>query len=163
MLAYDANTPQYPQTADWTCSACSLAWLNRALQIDYATDEWPAVDYIGSPQNINSDFGLMDGSGRRLAECLLEQGAPAYCLWPTWAQVTSLARLMPLLAGGVGWNHWVGVRTTDGQTLYLANSAMGWMGIGDQLVASDYTALGPFAVVAVPLQRPMPTASPTST
>jgi len=156
MLAYDPATPQYPQTADWTCSACSLAWLNRALQIDNATDEWSAVDYIGNPENINATYGLMDGSGSVLAARLGEQGAPSVCLWPTWHQVLELARLMPLLAGGVAWNHWVGVRSTSGGVLYLANSAMGWCGIGDELVASDWTNLGPFAVVAVPLQRDLP-------
>lgn len=155
MLAYNRDEPQHPQTLSWSCSACSLAWLNRALAIDYATDEYSAIDYIGQPDNINSWYGLMDGSGTRLAECLGEQGAPSFCLWPSWYQVLQLARLMPLLIGGVAWNHWVGVRYGD-QVLYLANSAPGWMGVGNVLDSASWTALGPFAAVAVPLQRPLP-------
>lgn len=155
MLAYNHNEPQYNQTLDWTCSACSLAWLNRALGIAYATDELSAADYIGIPQNINSTYGLMDASGARLGQCLTEQGAPSFCLWPTWDQLVQLAWVMPLLIGGVAWNHWVGVRYSDA-VLYLANSAPGWGEVSDIMDSSSFARLGPFAAVAVPLQRPLP-------
>lgn len=149
--AFNPNEPQYPQTLDWTCSACSLAWLNRAMQIDVATDEMSAVAYIGNPQNINATYGLMDGSGARLVQCLREQGVAAVNGWWTFAQAAELALHMGLLIGGVGWYHWVGVRgVTDDGALWLANSAPGWMGIGDALDASDWDYLGPFAVVAAP-------------
>src|SRR5262245_62104704 len=122
-LEYDASEPQYPQAADWTCSACSLAWLNRALGIQVADSEATAVDYIGTPENINAAYGLMDGSGTRLVQCLREQGAPAFNFWPSWDQAYALAAVMPLLIGGVGWYHWVGVRGVDGVNMDLANSA----------------------------------------
>jgi len=155
-LTYDPLEPQSAQTADWTCSACSLAWLNRALSIDMATDEYSAVDYIGQPTHINSDYGLMDASGGRLVECLGEQGAPAWNGWFTWDTAFALACEMPLLIGGVGWNHWVGVRYAADYHLYLANSAPGWQGVGQELVQEQYDALGPMAVVAVPLLRNFP-------
>jgi|SRR5215469_13882408 len=147
------------QQLSWTCAACSLAWLNRALYIDIATTEQSAVEYIGTPQNINSTYGLMDGSGGRLVECLREQGAPAFTSWPSWSQALEAAAGMPLLMGGQAWCHWVGVRYSDGQVLYLANSAPGWMGI-DQVVDEDgWNRLGPFAVVAVPLLVAFPSAA----
>lgn len=160
-LYYDPSEPQYPQTRDWTCSACSLAWLNRALSIDHATDEWSAVDYIGEPANINSTYGLMDGSGQRLVECLTEQGAPAWNGWFTFETTYRLADSMPLLIGGVAWNHWVGVRLAQDGALLLANSAPGWGGVTDQLWVDDFERLGPFAVVAVPLQLKFPPPQPS--
>ena len=158
-LAYNQDEPQYPQTADWTCSACALAWLNRALGIDHATDEWSAVDYIGNPENINSTYGLMDGSGAVLASRLREQGAPALTAWPSWEETRNLAWNMPLLIGGVNWYHWVGVRCSLEDGLFLANSAEGYSGVYETLEEDQWIALGPFAVVAVPLLtsfRPTP-------
>jgi len=158
-LAYDMLEPMPPQQQDWTCSACSLAWLNRALQIDHATEEMSAAEYIGITANINPTYGLMDSSGRRLAECLAAQGAPAFCCWPSYDQVADLATYMPLLAGGIAWNHWVGVRTAQAEGLLLANSAPGWQAVHQVLTRDDWQRLGPFAAVAVPLQRAFPTPS----
>lgn len=150
-LSYNPAEPQYPQQLDWSCAACSLAWLNRALGIQHATDEVWAIEYIGNPKNINACYGLMDGSGQRLVECLREQGAPAFSCWPSWTDTIGMSAVWPLLIGGVGWNHWVGVRGTDGHTLDLANSAEGWRDIYSTLDQTDWDRLGPFAVVAVPL------------
>lgn len=155
-LFFNSDEPMPAQLNDWTCSACSLAWLNRALAIDHATDEMSAVDYIGCPDNINSTYGLMDGSGAVLAQCLIAQGAPAFCFWPSYDQVWTLAKFMPMLIGGVSWNHWVGVRDRLPSGLSIANSAFGWMGVGDVLVADDWPLLGPFAAVVVPLWRKLP-------
>lgn len=155
-LEYNADEPQYPQSLNWTCSACSLAWLNRALGIQVATDELSAANYIGEPENINSTYGLMDGSGGRLVQCLREQGAPALNGWWTFNQVCALAGYMPLLIGGVAWNHWVGVRIAELGVLYLANSAEGWQGVYDSMTMEQWNELGPFAVVAVPLLRSFP-------
>lgn len=155
-LSYNQHEPMPPQLNDWTCSACSLAWLNRALHIDHATDEMSAVEYIGQPDNINSTYGLMDGSGAVLAECLAAQGAPAFCFWPSYDQAYQLARFMPLLIGGVSWNHWVGVRGVLPSALSIANSAPGWQGVDEVLLPGDWDNLGPFAAVVVPLQRDFP-------
>lgn len=160
-LSYNKEEPQYPQQEDWTCSACSLAWLNRALGIQVATTEFTAAEYIGVPDNINSTYGLMDGSGARLVQCLREQGAPAVNAWWEWETVLLLASYMPLLIGGMNWYHWVGVRGTEDDHLWLANSAEGWMGVTAILDEDQWTELGPFAVVAVPLliRFPPPPAS----
>lgn len=155
-LSYNPEEPQYPQERDWSCSACSLAWLNRALGIQHATDEISSIDYIGQPTQINSDVGLVDGSGGRLVSCLREQGAPALNGWWSWEQVSLLALDMPLLIGGLAWNHWVGVRGHVGDELWLANSAMGWCGVDDSLSDGQWQDLGPFACIAVPLLRNFP-------
>jgi hypothetical protein len=148
------------QQENWTCAACSLAWLNRALAIDIATDEYSAVDYIGNPEHINSTYGLMDASGARLVTCLRQQGAPAFNFWPSWEEAYSLAERMPLLIGGVNWYHWVGVRVADNGYLMLANSAPGWMGVDQLLDSYQWLELGPFAAVAVPLLHSFPPPTP---
>jgi hypothetical protein len=150
-LHYSPELDPILQTADWTCSACSLAWLNRALAIDHATDEWSAVDYIGSPQHINSEYGLMDGSGARLAECLRAQGAPTLSAWPTYDQVHQFMLYGPALLGGAGWYHWVVARWAEPDRIMIVNSAPGWWGIEQSLTREAYDATGPHAAVAVPL------------
>jgi hypothetical protein len=134
--------------------------MNRALGIQYATDELGAVNYIGEPDNINSMYGLMDASGSRLRDCLREQGAPAFCCWPTWDQVLYFAAIAPLLIGGVHWNHWVGVRSTDGGVLYLANSAAGWHDVYVTMTSNQFETEGPFAAVPVPLLQSFPPPPP---
>lgn len=155
-VSYTPTFPAILQTANWTCSACSLAWMNTSLSIDIATDEWSAVEYIGQPTNINSTWGLMDASGLRLAQCLREQGAPALNAWLDWHSVWLMAEEMPLLIGGVTWNHWSGVRYTAYDYLVLANPAPGWQGIEQTMTESQFNYLGPFAVVAVPLNIQFP-------
>jgi hypothetical protein len=153
---FNPDEPQYNQALDWSCSACSLAWLNRAMGIQVAQDELSAIDYIGTTHNINSIYGLMDGSGGRLVECLREQGGAAVNGWWSFDQVLQLAPHMGLLAGGVGWYHWIGIRGEAGGRLAIANSAPGWMGIYDELTADDWIELGPFAVVAAPTHVAFP-------
>lgn len=160
-LSYNPEEPMPHQVEAWTCSACSLAWLNRALHIDHATDEYSAVEYIGNPANINSTYGLMDGSGERLVQCLREQGAPAFNGWFDFDTAYALAQDWPLLIGGVNWYHWVGVRYSHSGLLHLANSAPGWTDIYDELGAGEWESLGPFAVVAVPLLTAFPPPTPT--
>lgn len=144
------------QLLDWTCSACSLAWMNRGLGIDLATDEPSAVEYIGEPEHINAAYGLMDGSGARLRDCLRDQGAPAWHAWLSYDQTYQLAIRGPLLIGGQTWCHWVGVHGVRGPDLWIANSAPGWMGITDDLSEDSFYSLGPFAVVVVPLSIQFP-------
>jgi hypothetical protein len=159
-LSYNPQEPMPHQVKSWTCSACSLAWLNRALYIDHATDEYSAVEYIGNPHNINSTYGLMDGSGGRLVQCLREQGAPAFNGWFDYDTAYALAQDWPLLIGGANWYHWVGVRGSGQGLLSLANSAPGWCGVDQELNSQQWYELGPFAVVAVPLLTAFPPPNP---
>lgn len=144
------------QTASWTCSACSLAWMNRALGIGVGTSEYEAVAEIGNPEHINATWGLMDASGTRLAQCLIEQGAPSFTCWPSWEQAFVYARDFGLLLGGVNWCHWVVGRAVTASNIVVANSAPGWMGIHDQLTEEDYNRLGPFAAVVTPINYSFP-------
>jgi hypothetical protein len=144
---YDATHPVIRQTADWTCSACSWAWLAQSIGAYY--DEWSAVEKIGYPDSINSTYGLMDSSGSRLAASYLEVPLqwPSHYASISWQEAVDLGRAGPLLIGGIAWCHWSAVRGTDGTALYLANPAPTWFGVGDYMTADEWDRLGPWSGV----------------
>lgn len=153
---FDRAEPMPAQTATWTCSACSLAWLNRAMGIDRGTDEWSAVELIGKPENINASYGLMDGSGGRLAQLLREDRGAAWTAWVGWSDICGLVVDHAVLLGGASWYHWIGVRDFASEGLSIANSAPGWKGIYQTLNEQQFLALGPFASVVVPVHWEFP-------
>jgi len=126
------------------------------MGIDRGTDEWSAVDLIGQPENINASYGLMDGSGSRLAELLREDRGAAYTTWLDFPTLSALVADNALLLGGAGWYHWVGVRDYAADGLSIANSAPGWCGVYDTLNEAQFRALGPFAAVVVPIHWEFP-------
>lgn len=137
------------QSVDWTCSACALAWVLRATAEDTTANEWNMVERIGTPQNINSTYGLMDGSGSQLRRVLSEYNLDSGQGWLTFNQVYSIAGNFVGLMSGGAWYHWVAIRGRSGNDLWIANSAPGYMGIWDTLSVSDFQRLGPFSVVWV--------------
>lgn len=142
-----------PQSVDWTCSACSLAWVLRATGQNPNADEWGMVNAIGTPQNINPTYGLMDSSGTQLRRVLSENGLDSSQGWLNYSQLYSVAGAFTGLMSGGAWYHWVAIRGRDRNDLgdiWIANSAPGYMGVWDVLTQSDFQRLGPFSVVWVP-------------
>lgn len=135
------------QTASWTCSACSLSWVLRATSLDKESTEWSAVYQIGTPENINSTYGLMDSSGSQLRSVLRGYGANSEQAWLTFDSVYALADNYPIIMSGGSWYHWVGVRGKGDTSLWIANSAPGYRGVWDNLTRSQFNELGPFSVV----------------
>jgi hypothetical protein len=146
---YDPNEPMPRQTASWTCSACSLAWVERSIHVNGAADEWSAVEEIGSPENINPTYGLMNGSGVELQRVLLESyGVPSSQGWLNFDQAYAIYSTTAGCMSGGNWYHWVGVRGVDGYgNLWIANSAPSYQGIYDTLSRDDFNRLGPFSCV----------------
>lgn len=144
---YDPNTYMPPQAASWTCSACSLAWLLRALGLDPNCDEECGVQKIGYPQNINSTYGLMDGSGAQLQRVLADYGQQSMQSWLNFDQAYAIYSTTPGCMSGGAWYHWVGVRGVSGANLWIANSAPGYKGIYDTLTRDQFAQLGPFSCV----------------
>lgn len=142
-----------PQSVDWTCSACSLAWVLRATAVDTSANEWDTVNAIGTPQNINATYGLMDGSGTQLMRVLAENGLYSEQGWLTYDQLYSIAGSYTGLMSGGAWYHWVALRGRDHSDvgdIWIANSAPGYMGVWDTLTRDSFQRLGPFSVVWVP-------------
>jgi hypothetical protein len=141
------------QLYDWTCSACSTEWIERAVGQprgpDVYTNRQIVIDAIGYPNNINSYVGLTDGSGAQLQRVLRDQtGRESLQAYLGFDQVYELAsEATPTLMSGAAWYHWVSVRGVQGAALWIANSAPGYAGIYDILSRSDFERLGGFSVV----------------
>lgn len=145
---YDPNSPMPRQSVSWTCSACSLAWIERATQINPNASESSAVDEIGYPQNINATYGLMDGSGSQLRRVLIDSyGVPSSQGWLSFDTAYAYYSQTAGMMSGGAWYHWVGVRGVSGGVLWVANSAPGYKGVYDALTREQFNALGPFSCV----------------
>jgi len=147
-VQWNPSEPMPRQSASWTCSACSLAWVERSTGKNPGADEWSAVAEIGQPENINPTYGLMDGSGSQLQRVLKD----SYALnsmhgWLNYDEVwTAVAHTTGMMSGGA-WYHWVALRGQSGGDLWIANSAPGYKGVYDVLSREAFNALGPFSVV----------------
>lgn len=149
---YDANTVQPAQLYDWTCSACSLEWLKRALDLiapdDIYASREATVREIGYPHNINETYGLMDGSGAQLQRALRDDYAQnTQQGWLDFDTAYAIYAQTPGMMSGGAWYHWVGVRGTADGSLHIANSAPGYQGVWDVLSRQDFQRLGPFSCV----------------
>lgn len=146
---YNPSEYMPPQAAAWTCSACALAWVERALGLNDYANEWSAVDEIGNPENINATYGLMDGSGAQLQRVLRETyGQNSNQGWLDFDTAYAIYSQTPGMCSGGAWYHWVGVRGVDGAgNLWIANSAPGYKSVWDTLSRADFNRLGPFSCV----------------
>ena len=144
---YQPDTEMSPQVYDWTCSACSLNWVLRATRVAPDHTREQAVEEIGYPNQINPTYGLMDASGSALRRVYADYGLETRQAWLTFDQTWAGAnKTTGQMSGGV-WYHWVAVRGTRGDNLWIANSAPGYKGVGDILTREQFAALGPFSVV----------------
>jgi len=137
------------QMYNWTCSACATSWCLRACGAEPNCYEQCGVELIGYPQNINATYGLMDSSGSAIRAVFDSYGIPTSQGWLTFDQAwTIFSTTFGCMSGGA-WYHWVGVRGTTPDTIWIANSAPGYDGVYDNLSRSDFNRLGPFSVVWV--------------
>lgn len=141
------------QLYDWTCSACSTEWVERAVGFargpDIYTNRESVVYAIGYPSAINGGVGLVDGSGAQLQRVLGDStGRESEQGWLDFDDVYGLAATQtPMLMSGAAWYHWVAVRGVQGACLWIANSAPGYKGVYDILTPADFERLGGFSVV----------------
>lgn len=136
-----------PQTYAWTCSSCALDWVLRATSADPNHGRAETVAEIGYTENINPTYGLMNGSGAELQRVLTEHGLDSEQGWLDFDTVYALAQDTTGMMSGGAWYHWCAIRGTQGNNLWIANSAPGYMGIWDVLSRADFNRLGPFSVV----------------
>lgn len=135
------------QVASWSCSACALAWLERSTLVNPNANEQSCIVEIGYPQNINSTYGLMDGSGSELQSVLASYALGSDQGWLTFDQVYALAEQTTGCMSGGAWYHWVSLRGISSSNLWIANSAPGYKGVWDTLTRDQFNSLGPFSVV----------------
>jgi len=147
LAEYDPETQMPRQSTSWTCSACSLSWVLRALQSAPDVDESQAVALIGNPANINATYGLMDSSGAQIRRVLADHGLNSTQNWLSFDQAYTIYATTPGCMSGAAWYHWVAVRGVSGAELSIANSAPGYKGVSSTLSREQFNALGPFSCI----------------
>ena len=135
------------QVANWSCSACSLAWVQRSTSINPLANEISAIAEIGYPASINPTYGLMDASGSALQNVLANYGVSTKQLWGTFDQIYVLAEQTTGMMSGGAWYHWVSIRGVQGYSIWIANSAPGYKEVYDLLSREQFNSLGPFSCV----------------
>lgn len=140
------------QVYDWTCSACSEEWLERAHGMGRGGDVYAnreqVVYAIGYPGNINSSYGLMDGSGSELQRVLKDQtGLSTEQGWLGFDEAYERYSRNPGMMSGAAMYHWVAVRGVQGSNLWIANSAPGYRGVWDTISRADWDRLGGWSCV----------------
>jgi hypothetical protein len=148
---FDPWTSQPGQLYDWTCSACSLNWLQRATGLivpaDIYTSRESTVYEIGYTHNINAQVGLTNADGSALRAVLDNYGMPTDQGWLDFDTTYELASETPGMMSGAKWYHWVGIRGVDSGCIWVANSAPGYKGVYDHVSREQFAALGGFSVV----------------
>lgn len=147
LAQFDPETSMPRQSTSWTCSACSLSWLLRALGVVPDCNESRAVQLIGQPSCINATYGLMDGSGTQLRRVLADHGLNTSQGWLSFDMAYSIYSTTPGCMSGGAWYHWVAVRGVAGADLSIANSAPGYKGVYSTVTREQFNALGPFSCV----------------
>lgn len=170
-LPYDPDAVVDQQPDDYSCSLQSTQFLLRSIgrnpdASDPKGDPWMRSQLI--PNYITSAKGLLDGSGRQLATWITEMygremGFKAQATPVTFDDVWAGAGVNPMICGGIAYNHWVGIRkrNTDG-TLAIANPAIGYKGIGENISRAQWDQLGPWNCIWIDrLSTLEPTPPPT--
>jgi len=146
-ITWNAWEAMPAQEANWTCSACALAWVLRSTGLNPEATEWSEVYEIGTPQNINSQVGLTNANGSALRAVYQTYGQATEQGWLGFDQVYALAQETTGQLSGAAWYHWVALRGVQGNNLWIANSAQGYKGVYDTLSRDDFARLGGFSVV----------------
>lgn len=74
-------------------------------------------------------------------------GIVAKQAWVTFEQAYSLSQHYTGVINPIGMYHFMGIRGTEGGSLWLANSAQGYMGVWNNLDVGMFNALGPVQVI----------------
>jgi hypothetical protein len=136
-----------PQQMEWTCSVCSFDWvLGATATADISREEAGAI--IGYPNCVNETYGLMS------AQCMIDAfssvGLRSKQAWVTFDQAYAIMQQTTGVINPVGMYHFMGMRGTDHSdigTLWVANSALGYRGIYEEMTRSQFNALAPVQLI----------------
>lgn len=153
---FDRNEPAVIQSADWTCSCASLAWVMNALGVEAPDggkwDEWDGVNELRrlcGYSAVSPDYGLAYGNGQDLERVYNAYGFSVVRQAVGWPDLAYFCELGVGQLGGARWYHWSGLRGYDGAVFNLANPAPNWKGVGSQLDAAEWNAWGGWTACVV--------------
>ena len=146
---YDPWVEPVYQTADWTCSCASSAWLLNSMSDDRLGRDWGEYDVVDALRAatyygaVSPDYGLARADMYDLEVMFNSLGYTAQRKqYLTVSDVARVAGLFPLQINGARWYHHSGARALGGGVLHLANPAPSWHGVGQQLDQYEAATFG---------------------
>lgn len=148
-VEYDPWTPAVIQTADWTCSCASSAWLLNSLGDTINNRPWNEWDVVTAlreatyPGAVDPAYGLARADMYDLEVMFNALGYDVRRRqYLTREDILAWAGQYPLQINGARWYHHSGARTLGSGVIELANPAPSWKGVGQQLSADEVAAWG---------------------
>jgi hypothetical protein len=136
-----------PQQYDWTCSICSFNWvLGATATADISREQ--AAEIIGYPNCVNETYGLM--SSQCMINAFSEAGLHSKQAWVTFDQAYAIMEHTTGVINPIGMYHFMAMRGTDYSdigTLWVANSALGYRGIYEEMTRAQFNSLGPVQLI----------------
>jgi hypothetical protein len=140
------------QAYNWTCSVCSTTWVLQATDTAFQDSDiydarYAVGEEMGVPSCVNSTYGCMN------PQCVIDElgahGLIARQVWATFDQAYAIAREYTGTINPTGQYHYMAIRGISGADIAVANSALGYMGVGSTLSRAQFNALGPVSLVYV--------------
>lgn len=148
-IDYDPWTPVVLQTADWTCSCASSAWVLNSLhdgQLGRPWNEWDVVDHLRAATYygaVSPEYGLARADMYDLETMFRSLGYDVVRKqYLDRDDVYAWAGRFPLQLNGARWYHHTGARTVGPGSILLANPAPNWKGVGQSLSAAEASSWG---------------------
>jgi hypothetical protein len=155
-FVYDVWEPAVIQTADWTCSCASSAWLLNAIGDDRLGRAWNEFDVVDTlraatyPGAVDPAYGLARGDMYDLETMFNSLGYQVLRKqYLTRDDILLWSGRYPLQITGARWYHHSGARTVGPGVIYLANPAPNWHGVGQEMDANEAASWGSWNGMAV--------------
>lgn len=138
------------QAYEWTCSICSTTWVLSSTGVldssgDVYADRQRVGNEMGYPGCVNEVYGCMS------SQCVVDEfaryGLPARQAWVNFDQAYAIAAQTTGVINPTGQYHYMAIRGVTDGLLWLANSAPGYMGVGETMDRGQFNSLGPVQLV----------------
>jgi len=157
---YDPWAPPVFQTADWTCSCASSAWLLNSIADDHIGRPWNEFDVVDALRAatyygaVSPAYGLARADMYDLEVMFSELGYTVERQQHITADdIIDVAGIYPVQVNGARWYHHSGVRDLGPGVLYLANPAPSWKGVGQEMSASEASQWGSWNMLVLTGQK----------
>ena len=143
-----------PQAYEWTCSVCSCTWVLQSVgiidpTIDQYTARYEVGNRMGYPKCVNEVYGCM--STQCVKDVFEAYGLKSDSAYVTFDQAYAIMSATTGTINPQGMYHFMGIRgvNSDNVTLRVANSAVGYRGVYEEMNRSQFNSLGPVELVYV--------------
>jgi len=129
------------QIYNWTCSIASYTWVVQSTRTDPNLTRDEAANIIGYPECVNELYGLMS------IDCLTRafgvMGLQTSHDFLTFDSAYAICRANTGVINPIGMYHFMAIRGIQADTIWVANSALGYRGVYENISRSQFNNLGP--------------------